>query len=368
MQPQNYGNPAYHPIASGNNAEAAFELFAQKLSAKYSSVFILCDSNTHMYCLPWIKNRFLSAVSFHTIVIPPGERSKSLATATEVYYRMSDLGADRHSLLICVGGGVVCDLGAFVAATYQRGIGFVLVPTTLLAQVDAAIGGKSGVDLGVLKNYVGLFVPPAEVFIFHNLLSTLPISQLISGYAEVIKHALLGGKENLDHLINSVPVLTSLNSCNCWIEIINRSVAIKQKIVMADPFETGPRKALNFGHTFGHAFESLSLSVDNEPLAHGNAVAMGMIAELYLSGCLIDMPKADIDYATNYILGIFPLFSIASNQTEELLQLMALDKKNRKNEVRITLLKGFGIPITDVVVTEAMLRIALEYYSSVAAR
>ncbi len=368
MQPQKYSKPANHAIATGNDAIVAFEVFCHKLSTKYSSVFILCDTNTHSLCLPWLRNQFVLSDSLHIIVIPPGERSKSLSTATKIYYRMSELGADRHSLLICLGGGVVCDLGGFIAATYQRGIEFIMIPTTLLAQVDAAIGGKTGVDLGVLKNYVGLFVPSRGVFIFDALLKTLPFDQILSGYAEVLKHALIGGKEYFDHLLHSVPDLASLRSLTCWSEIVERSVGIKQKIVLADPFEMGARKALNFGHTFGHAFESLSLSIHQEPIAHGNAVAMGMVAEMYLSGCMAEMPQAVINLTSQYILHLFPHFRISVNHTDELLRLMTNDKKNRNKEVRMTLLKDIGIPTTDVVVPLAMLRLALEYYRSATVR
>jgi 3-dehydroquinate synthase len=291
----------------------------------YSKVAILVDENTKRDCLPKLPQLEDSII----IEIKSGEEHKNINTCNFIWKQLTAHHFDRNSLLVNLGGGVIGDMGGFCASTYKRGIDFIQIPTTLLAVVDASVGGKLGVDFNGLKNQVGLFSNPKSVIINPEFLQTLPENQLKSGFAEVVKHALISDKNLWKEII-----LVPFNEMN-WEEIIETSINIKNKIVISDPFEKGERKKLNFGHTFGHAIESYYLE-KGTPILHGEAVFMGIIIESEFSS-LTDSDKNQIK---NYILSNFQLPHFPSKS--ELLSFMINDKKNLNKKINFSLLTEIG--------------------------
>ncbi|HEU0136935.1 MAG TPA: 3-dehydroquinate synthase [Flavobacterium sp.] len=305
---------------------------------KYSALYIIVDSHTNENCLPLFLQHIATELAIEIIEIEPGEETKSIDTCVEVWKALTDLGADRKSLLINLGGGVVSDLGGFVASTYKRGIEFIHVPTTLLGMVDAAVGGKNGVDLGNLKNQIGVINPPKMVIIDTLFLETLPQNEMRSGLAEMLKHGLIYDKSYWEHFLD----LSKIDYTD-FDALIYRSVEIKNEIVQQDPKEAGIRKALNFGHTIGHAIESYFLeNVNKTTLLHGEAVAAGMVLEAHMSmakGMLTTDEYNDIKMA---IIGIFGTINFDDADLEPILDLMVHDKKNEYGNIRFVLLDGIG--------------------------
>jgi 3-dehydroquinate synthase len=291
MANQKYKMHQHDTIFSGPKSNLSIKSFILAAKDTYSGIFILVDTNTRMVCLPVLQRLADLPDDVKILEVEPGEKSKSFETTIKLWNELAALGADRYSLLICLGGGVICDLGGFVASTYQRGIEFVYIPTSLLAQVDAAIGGKTGINLNQLKNYVGLFSTPKAIFILTEFLQSLPFAELLAGYAEVVKHALLSSEKTFRQLTKQFPDQQSIRNCKEWDPIVSHSVKVKSNVVNSDPTEKGLRKILNFGHTVGHAFESHSLNSGNTTLPHGYAVAMGLIVELCLSVKLSGFPE-----------------------------------------------------------------------------
>ena len=291
----------------------------------YSKVAILVDENTKRNCLPKLPKIENSII----IEVTSGEINKSISSCNYIWEQLSEHNFDRDSLLINLGGGVIGDMGGFCASTYKRGIDFIQVPTTLLAMVDASVGGKLGVDFNGLKNQIGLFNNPESVLIFPEFLETLPENQLKSGYAEVVKHALISDN-NLWEKIISVP----FNEMN-WGEIIETSINIKNKIVLSDPNEKGERKKLNFGHTFGHAVESYYLE-KGTPILHGEAVLMGILLEVEIS--LVSQEQNN--EIKNYILSNFSL--PFTPKKSDLLPFLMNDKKNKVGKINFSLLTNIG--------------------------
>ena len=291
----------------------------------YSKVAILVDENTKRNCLPKLPQLENSII----IEVTSGEINKSISSCNYIWEQLSEHNFDRDSLLINLGGGVIGDMGGFAASTYKRGIDFIQVPTTLLAMVDASVGGKLGVDFNGLKNQIGLFNNPESVLIFPEFLETLPENQLKSGYAEVVKHALISDN-NLWEKIISVP----FNEMN-WGEIIETSINIKNKIVLSDPYEKGERKKLNFGHTFGHAVESYYLE-KGTPILHGEAVLMGILLEVEMS--LVSQEQNN--EIKNYILFNFSL--PFTPKKSDLLPFLMNDKKNKVGKINFSLLTKIG--------------------------
>ena len=291
----------------------------------YSKVAILVDENTKRNCLPKLPQLENSII----IEVTSGEINKSISSCNYIWEQLSEHNFDRDSLLINLGGGVIGDMGGFAASTYKRGIDFIQVPTTLLAMVDASVGGKLGVDFNGLKNQIGLFNNPESVLIFPEFLETLPENQLKSGYAEVVKHALISDN-NLWEKIISVP----FNEMN-WGEIIETSINIKNKIVLSDPYEKGERKKLNFGHTFGHAVESYYLE-KGTPILHGEAVLMGILLEVEIS--LVSQEQNN--EIKNYILSNFSL--PFTPKKSDLLPFLMNDKKNKVGKINFSLLTKIG--------------------------
>lgn len=318
-----------------------------------STVFVLVDENTKTHCLPIIAEVIES--KFHLIEIKAGEAYKTLETCNFIWNKLLEYGADRHSLVINLGGGVIGDMGGFVAATYMRGISFIHMPTTLLSQVDASIGGKLGVDHKGLKNMLGIFRNPTAVITHTPFLKTLDEREIKSGYAEVIKHALINSKQAWE-LIKSKGA--SLNKDN-WTKLVSQAVKTKIEIVDNDPTEQGLRKILNFGHTIGHAIESFYLGTDNQ-LLHGEAVAKGMITEAYLSFKMGKLNVIELDEINTLLESLYALPTIQEADTPRLLELMSQDKKNKGGVKLFSLLNGIGacdydIEVSDKLIIESLL-------------
>jgi 3-dehydroquinate synthase len=293
--------------------------------SNYSQVAILVDENTKRDCLsklPQIEKALI-------IEIKSGEEYKNISTCSFIWEQLTINNFDRNSLLINLGGGVIGDIGGFCATTYKRGLEFIHIPTTLLAMVDASVGGKLGIDFKGFKNQIGLFNNPKAVLISSEFLETLAESELKSGFAEVVKHALISDNSLWLKLKNTP--FTDLD----WEDIIDTSVQIKNKIVLADPFEKGERKKLNFGHTFGHAIESYYLE-KRTPISHGEAVFMGMILETKIS----DLSETDKNEIKNYVLSNFAL--PYTPKKSSLHKFLINDKKNQNGKINFTLLNGIG--------------------------
>ena len=324
------------------------------LSGKtYSKLAVLTDENTAALCYPLLKD-FLPA---HTLIkIQSGEEHKTLQTCSTIWQAMTDSRLDRHSVLIIIGGGVLDDMGGFCAATYKRGIDFITVPTTLLAQADASIGGKLGIDFNHFKNHIGVFQEPALNLIYSGFLKTLPSNELRSGFAEVIKHALISDKK----LWNDIRSKELKDQP--WEILVRKSVEFKHSVVLQDPHEKDFRKILNAGHTVGHALESFFLAKGNKIL-HGEAIAAGLIVEACLSmkRKLLDEPS--LQQIGGYILKTFGKLSFRQDQLKEIAELCLQDKKNKGNSVLCVLPDGIGRAKWDVEISLGEIEDCLAYYS-----
>jgi 3-dehydroquinate synthase len=322
----------------------------------YSKIVIIVDSNTIKYCYPRIKQIPLLKVA-EVIEIKSGEQSKSIDNVIGIWKNFSDFKLDRNSLVINLGGGMICDLGGFAASTYKRGIDFINIPTTLLSMVDAAIGGKTGINFLGFKNQIGVFKNPNFILIDIKFLKTLPYREFLSGYAEVIKHSLIIDPILWELLKNNNP-----KDNNIDYEIIKRAVLVKHNIVITDPKEKNIRKILNFGHTIGHAFESYSLNNDAHPLTHGEAVAMGIICELYLSVVFNGFQKILADDITKFILSLYPYYELKTEAIPKLLDIILQDKKNKNGNFNFTLLSDIGKSVIDNNVSVMLIEECLIYY------
>ena len=342
------------------NATGYEELNNYLKDNRFSKIFIIVDNNTHDHCLPHFMSKLETDLDCEIIEIEAGEVNKNIDTCVGVWNALSELGADRKSLIINVGGGVVTDLGGFVACTFKRGLKYINVPTSLLAMVDASVGGKTGVDLGALKNQVGVISSGDMVLVDTSFLDTLPQNQLKSGLAEMLKHGLI-----YDPLYwNKFLDLSNLSLIDLD-DLIHASVQIKNTIVTADPYEHGLRKTLNFGHTLGHAVESYYLSeTDKEQLLHGEAIAIGMIMETYISAELLGFPKQEMEIIKETFLKIFNKVSIDASDYDAIIELLKYDKKNEHGNINFVLLENIGVPKIDCLVENDLLIKAFEYYNS----
>ena len=332
------------------------ELAKAIAECEHDRIFVLVDETTNKLCWTLVKD-YLCLKDAQTIVIGATDRRKNLDTLVHVWESLQQGKATRHSLLINLGGGMVTDLGGFAASTYKRGINFINVPTTLLAMVDASVGGKTGINFGGLKNEIGVFNDAEFVLLDTNWLQTLDEENIRSGYAEMLKHGLIADETMWAELINfnlAQPNLRQLAS------MLNKSVRIKERIVAEDPHEKGIRKALNLGHTFGHAFESWAMK--RQPVLHGYAVAFGLIAELYLATTRTDFPTERMRQTVNFIRAYYGSLPITCNDYPELIELMHHDKKNRGNEINVTLLGGIGDIRIDQTITEEDIKEALDFF------
>lgn len=324
----------------------------------YTRFFILTDEHTSKHCLPLLQSKFTDAHQYDIIEINAGEESKNIDFCCGIWKMLIDFAADRHSLMINLGGGVIGDMGGFAASTYKRGIDFVQVPTTLLSQVDASVGGKTGIDFDNLKNIIGTFTSPKAVFIEHAFLITLPERQILSGYAEMLKHGLIADAAYW-HELKAYDKNVGLPSA----ELVYKSVVIKNKVVVADPFEKGYRKCLNFGHTIGHAVETYSLQNDENHLTHGEAVAIGMICEAWLSHKKAGLTADELEDITTVLSQLYPKYHLEDSCHSVLHSLMKADKKNQGDSINCTLLHKIGECSIDHICTEEELCDSLSFYS-----
>lgn len=325
-----------------------------------SMVFILVDENTKKYCLPKFKSSLKTHLPLEILEIESGEFNKNIDTCADLWAQLSASGADRKSLLINLGGGVITDLGGFVASTFKRGIEYINIPTSLLAMVDASVGGKTGVDLDNLKNQIGVINSGKMVLIDTSFLETLPNDHLISGKAEMLKHGLIHNDEYLLKMEDEI----SNGSLSDIDQLIYESVIIKNSIVTKDPTEQNIRKTLNFGHTIGHAIESYFLENAAKPdLLHGEAIALGMIMECYLSSELFNFPKDKLKRVVQVVNGSYPSIVIEESDYNGIIELLKYDKKNEHGNVNFVLLENVGRCILDCKVDNELIIRAFDYYN-----
>lgn len=344
-----------HPVVLGPHALA--DLHQRITRLRPSAIHLLGDENTLRHCLPELLAHVPALRTATTLAIPPGEGSKALPMGQAVWEHLADHAADRQALLLCLGGGVVSDLGGFVASTYKRGIRCIHVPTTLLAMVDAAIGGKTGIDLGGIKNLVGTFHDPLSVHLHVPFLRSLGKRHLLNGLAEMIKHGLVRDTAHWEAIAQA-----PLHDLDALAPLIHASAAIKAAIVNDDPREVGDRKLLNFGHSIGHGIEAFSWESPQRALLHGEAVAIGMQCEAYISWRMDLLDRPAYDRIATQLRTLFRPFKLAETDAHRIVQLMRNDKKNAASELRFTLLTAIGKGRVDVPVTAAQVLEALEHY------
>jgi 3-dehydroquinate synthase len=323
-------------------------------SRNYSKISILLDENTALHCYPAIQN----AIPAHKVItVPAGEEFKTLSTCERIWTEMTDQHLDRHSVMIILGGGVLGDMGGFCAATYKRGIDFILIPTTLLSQVDSSIGGKLAVDFHQLKNHIGVFQVPALTILSSSFLSTLPFLEQRSGFAEIIKHALISDKPVWDRIrskgIKDQP----------WDKLVRHSVEFKQRVVTEDPKEKGLRKILNTGHTIGHGIETHLLTTGRKVM-HGEAIAAGLITETWISRERGLIQAKEFDEITAYLLRVFGKIDLTQEDFEPIAHLTLQDKKNKGNRILCVLLERIGKPLIDCEITIDEVKLALQFYTT----
>ncbi len=332
------------------------ELVTALAECEHDKLFVLTDTTTQELCLPVIKN-FYSLKHIQVITIPASDSHKDIESLMMVWKGLQEGGASRHSCMINLGGGMVTDLGGFAASTFKRGINFINIPTTLLAMVDASVGGKTGINFGGLKNEVGVFNDSKYVILDTEFLKTLDDENICSGYAEMLKHGLISTEAMWEELVNfdlANPDLKQLQ------RMVGDSVKVKERIVEQDPHEKGIRKALNLGHTFGHAFESWALK--RKPILHGYAVAFGLIPELYLSVAKTGFPTDKMRQTVTFIKENYGTLNITCDDYDELIELMHHDKKNQNGIINFTMLGGIGdIRINQTATTEEI-KEALDFF------
>lgn len=326
------------------------------LSDSGRSIFILSDSNTAAIARI-LQSRCQALAGATLITIEAGDSNKTLAAVEHVWGRLVEYGATRRSVMVNVGGGMVTDLGGFAAATFKRGISWINVPTTLLGAVDAAVGGKTGINFAGLKNEIGVFAEAAQVVISTEFFGTLPAAEVASGYAEMLKHALLSGPEALGRALEfdlREPDLKAL------LPLLEESVDVKRRIVAEDPHEHGIRRALNLGHTIGHAIESLMIE-RGKPVPHGHAVAWGMVGALVLSYRHLSFPSDTLHRVADYVYANYPAMPVRCTDYDRLIALMRHDKKNPSPDaISFTLMSEAGHPVPGRETTPEEIRIALD--------
>jgi 3-dehydroquinate synthase len=325
---------------------------------KYDKLFILTDTNTKEKCYPLLKD-VPCIQQGRLLTIPSGDTHKNLDRLSDIWHVLSNEGASRHSLLINLGGGMITDIGGFAGATFKRGLQTINIPTTLMASVDAAVGGKTGINFNGLKNEIGAFYTPLCVFIDCRFLQTLDHANLLSGYAEMIKHALISDASHYASVL-SFDLAGDIDFIRLN-QMVAQSVAVKERIVEEDPKEQGIRKALNLGHTIGHAIESLSFT-EGPPLLHGHAVAVGLIAELYLSYKQCHFPSEKLTQLTYYIKEHYPPYFFSCKSYDTLYRLMTHDKKNEDGIINFTLLSSIGEVCINQSVTKEGILESLDFY------
>lgn len=327
---------------------------------KPTQLLILVDENTHEHCLPTLLGNLEIEIPFEIIEIEAGEEMKTLETAAQLWEILTEFETDRKALMINLGGGVITDMGGFIASTYKRGIPFINIPTTLLGMCDASIGGKTGIDHQFLKNIIGTFAHPEQIFVFPEFLQTLPFEELRSGFAEMLKHGLITDEQHWTDLI-SIEELTPEHV----FPFIEKSMKIKQNVVEQDFTEQNIRKTLNFGHTIGHALESLFL-LKGKPIMHGEAVALGMICETKISFLQDLISEETSNEIVSNIQKYYPHVDIKAFSVEEIVHLMKNDKKNSAGNINFSLLTGRGRSTFNCSVSLENIKTSLLYYQNLA--
>lgn len=322
-------------LVTENIKSALADFFSQH---SFTGIFLLVDEHTEKHCLPVIQDVLPEHWLF---CIKPGESYKTLATCEQIWGAMTQAGIDRKALMINLGGGVIGDMGGFCASTYKRGISFINMPTTLLSQVDASVGGKLGIDFQGFKNHIGVFTDPLKVFIDAQFLKTLPERELRSGFAEVIKHGLIFDQTYFDDIKQKGLYRSD------WSKVIEASVEIKSAVVDKDPKESGLRKILNFGHTIGHGIETTFLNSEKH-LLHGEAIAIGMIMEAYLSTKTCGLSESSLSELSDFLIKVYNPLPIDQDQFEPILENIMQDKKNEGKSIRMSLLKSIGVCAYDI--------------------
>lgn len=346
-----------YTIELGSLETATFQSLLDEFSG--AKKLILVDENTHDYCLEYLLTGFAGLQDAEIMLLPAGEENKVMEVCFQVWEAMSEYRVERNDLVINLGGGVVTDMGGFIASVFKRGVTFVNVPTSLLAMVDASIGGKTGIDLGRYKNQLGVFAYPRAVYIDPGFLTTLPADEWRNGLAEMIKHGLIASRAHWDELKS-----IDMAAPHISVDQIQHSLEVKNQLVIADPTEQGERKKLNFGHTVGHALEGFFLATD-EPLAHGHAVGVGMLAEAYLSfkkGCLDSNSYYEIEH---FLLAHYAIPAWNEDQQEQLFALMLQDKKNRRGAILATLLTDIGASQINQELSHAEVMATLAYLQEI---
>lgn len=336
-----------------DNPGPYLNLFLQK--GDYKKIAVLTDENTLTHCYPLIQPHLPEHA---VITINSGEENKTLQTCEQIWAQMTDLAMDRHAVLIVLGGGVLGDMGGFCAATYKRGIDFILLPTTLLAMADASIGGKLGIDFRHFKNHIGLFKEPVLTLIYSEFLKTLPKNELRSGFAEVIKHALISDRTLWNEIRSK-----SLEE-QPWDVLLRHSAGFKSSVVQQDPTEKGLRKILNAGHTIGHALESHFLKTGNRIL-HGEAVAAGLVAEAFIAKNQKLITDEELGQIATYILKLYGKLEFSEPEYVKIAALCIQDKKNRGNTVLAVLPEGIGKARWDCAISEEDIVGALAFYRTI---
>lgn len=345
-----------YPIVIGSESLHQLQI---DIAHAYSRCVVLMDENTYRDCYPILQP--LLPENHVCLAILAGEIHKTLSTTEQLWRALTELQIDRQACVLNLGGGVVGDMGGFVASTYKRGIDFFQLPTSLLAQVDAAVGGKVGIDFGGYKNQLGTFSPPKGVYIYPSFLATLPTRELNAGFAEMMKHALIADADAW-LAFSEMHTLPATDAHSFWEKWISHAIQIKAEIVAQDPFEKGKRKILNFGHTVGHAIESYFLGFDTENLLHGEAVALGMIVEAHLSYQANYLNSTDLQRIVPLIHRHFQLPAVPQFAYTQIWDLMKQDKKNHQQAVRCVLLEKIGQAIWDCSITFEAFKAAMDYY------
>lgn len=318
----------------------------------YSKLFVIVDENSKKHCLSKLNNKV--SLKLKTVEIKSGEINKNINTCFEVWNLLTKLEADRRSLIINLGGGVITDMGGFIASTFKRGIDFVNIPTTLLSMVDASVGSKTGINFNLIKNQIGLFSDPKLVIIDTDFLITLPKREIASGYAEIYKHSIISN-ENFEELTKNENLIYSD-------DLIKNSIKLKNEVVKKDKHENNIRKSLNFGHTIGHAIESVFLAKKNK-LLHGEAIAIGMICELFISAKTSSFEIKKSEEIKKHLKKIFQEISFSQDDIKNILNLIKFDKKNELNKPKFALISQIGKVKLDVEIDDSLIIESLKYYS-----
>ena len=347
-----------YSIYIGNEVLQEFNSILDDFQGQYSKIFIFCDENSSQYCLPYLIEHVPMLIGAELIEIESGEQNKTLSICNDVWKTLSEANADRNAFIVNLGGGVVCDMGGMIASLYKRGIRFFHIPTTLLSQVDASVGGKLAVDLDGHKNQIGLFRNPDLVLIVPEFLKTLPERHWISGLAEVYKHALISDAEYWSFLAE-----IDLKNDSDFTSLLHKSISIKNEIVLQDWEEKGLRKTLNFGHTIGHAIESQALEKGRD-LLHGEAVAIGMVVETILSQMTNGLSEDDCQIIKSSLGSVFPLQGVDESELPDLIEWMRNDKKNDDSQINFTLLKKIGVAEFNKICSVEQIEEAIKTYNT----